>query len=323
VAGQRGWARTSLAVALALCLIGGCSTGGETPPAANAVVSPPTRIVSLILAVEDDPYARAVVAGARAEARRAGVALEVFDVDGKQAQRQQLYAAIQRQDQAVILAPVDYLDAYLLLRTAHDRGVPTFVLDVDPPPATNQAYVWSFLTTGRRAAVAAAARRLATRLKGSTAPVLIASSSDATPGHVDVARAELRRLLPGAPVRAVEVPAATTGAEPAPGLDGAGGVLATDERAAEVLIDAVTRRTWRGLLVAVGATADETAALRRGVVGALVAPRPAELGARAVRFAVVAAAHNPRLVPRTVGLDVVTLTRSNLDAATGRRAAYP
>jgi ABC-type sugar transport system substrate-binding protein len=320
--GRRITARTASAVAIVATLLAGCGAGAGPSTAATALPSPPARGVSLILAVGDDPYAKAVVSGARTEAARAGVRLAVYDSATLQAQREQLYAAIQRQDQAVILAPTEYLNAYLLLRTAHDRSVPTFVLDVDPPPATNQAYVWSFLTSGRRAAAVEAARVLAARMRGSTGPVLVASSEGSAPGPAEAAQAELRRLLPRAAVRPVVLPMSSTGAALGPELPGAGGVLATDERAAALLIDAVAGRAPRRPFVAVGASSGEVAGLRRGDVDVLVAPRPAQLGARAVHFTVVAAALNPRLVPRTVSLDAVTLTRANVDAA-GRQATYP
>jgi ABC-type sugar transport system substrate-binding protein len=122
-------------------------------------------------------------------------------------------------------------------------------------------------------------------------------------------------------VRSTVLPAA--GAVPASDLAAASGVLATDERAAAVLLDAVARGRGRGPFVAVGATADEAAALRSGDVDALVTARPAELGARVVHLAVVARALNPRLVPRTVRLDPVTLTRANVDTKAGREATYP
>jgi ABC-type sugar transport system substrate-binding protein len=75
--------------------------------------------------------------------------------------------------------------------------------------------------------------------------------------------------------------------------------------------------------VAVGASAGERAALRSGKVTVLVAPRPAELGRRAVEFAAASAARQPERMPRTVQLDDVVLTRADLGTEKERQAAYP
>jgi ABC-type sugar transport system substrate-binding protein len=153
--------------------------------------------------------------------------------------------------------------------------------------------------------------------------VVVTSSAGVAPGSADVAKAELRQLLPRVVVRSATLAAGTLGANPAAEFAGAGGVLATDERAAAAAIAAVAKGSLRARCVAVGATGNEIAALRHGDVAALVVPQPAELGARAVHLAVVARPLNPRLVPRSVRLDPMDITRANLDTAAVRRETYP
>lgn len=242
-------------------------------------------------------------------------------------QRTRLFEGIERPDRAIIVAPVDYLDVYLLLRTAHDRQVPTFVLDLDPPPATNEAYVWCFLSTGRAKAAEDGAGVLAQRLTRTARKAVVVASEAADPGPALAAQARLRRLLPGVSVRLqLLAPGDTRSATAVRAVvDHADGVLATDESAAEELLEPASNASWqhRVPLVALGATAQERAGLRSGTVAALVAPQPEELGRRAVLYAVAAAANQPEMMPRRVRLDVVVLTRSDLGSAKEQAVAYP
>lgn len=275
--------------------------------------------IAFIVANGTEPYTQAVVAGARAEAARRAVPLAVHEATGSLEQRRLLYSAIVERDRAVVLAPLDYLDAYLLLRTAHDRGVPTFVLDLDPPPATNQAYVWSFLSTDRAGVAAEGARTLVKRLHPRAHKVLVVASTGATDTLLDPAVAELRRLAPQLLVRHL-VLAANESVD----VTGVDGILATDETAVALLgATHLAGDTPSMPVVGVGASAAEVSMLRRGAVGALLVPQARELGRLAVDYAITAAAHNPELVPRTLRLEPVTLTAQDLGTAREREWAYP
>lgn len=303
-----------VAVALSVGLLAGCGGTGRATPAITSLPSPPTRVISLIMGVAGDPYAAAVAAGARAEARRRGVVLDVADAADSLSQRRRLYDAINRGDRAIIVRPTSYLDSYLLLRTAHDRQIPTFVLDLDPPPANNQAYVWCFLSSARDAAVTLAARLLAAQVRGHEGSVAVVGTAGAPPGPAAAATDELRRRLPGRQVRQSSASDAS----------GSVGVLAPDERAAEALLVLQRRRpTSNAASVAIGATGSELAALRSGQLSGLVVPQAAALGRRAVDLAIAAAANQPDRMPRTVRLPPVVLRPGDADSPTAQQAAYP
>jgi ABC-type sugar transport system substrate-binding protein len=316
-------ARPALRVALVCGLLAGCVGGHGSLPTPSL----PAREISLIVGSADDLYVRALVAGATDQADLSGVPLRVFETTDRVEQRARLFEGIERPDRAVIIAPVDYFDIYLLLRTAHDRAVPAFVLDLDPPPANNEAYVWCFLSTGRVRAAEAGARALARRLPHAAHSVVVVSSEEAGLGPSLAAQARLRALLPGVRVRLTAV--RTGKGDSVVGLravvDDADGVLVTDERAAQALLDAPASGNGppRVPFVAVGATEEERQALRSGLISALVAPRPGELGRRAVQYAVAAAASQPELIPRSVRLDLAVLTRSDLGSAKELSVAYP
>jgi ribose transport system substrate-binding protein len=286
------------------------------------------RRITLVQGVRGDEFYVTMACGARQEARRRGVKLDVTAPDAftPEAQTPVVTSVTAKRPDAVLVAPTDSEAMVAPLRQMRQAGIRVVQVDttVKDPSVAVSSVATDNVEGGRLAA------RTLARLVGDRGSVLVInvnpgiSTTDArAAGFADeLARHPRIAALPTRytnddPSRAASIVTSTLSAHP-----DLVGIFATNVRtaggAATGLRNAGARD--RVKIVSFDASPKNVEDLRQGVVQALVAQQPFEIGVRGVDEAL--AALDGRPTHRTVRTGLVAITRDTLDDPATRTYLY-
>lgn len=313
--------RVELAATLSLLAVVASACGATSPsPAGNG-----RRTVTLIQGVRGDEFYLTMACGAREEARRRHVSLSVSGPDAfsPESQTPVVTSVTARHPGAVLIAPTDSLAMIGPMRQMTQAGIK--VVEVDTTVRDRSVAV-SSVATDNEAGGRLAARTLATLVgdHGSVLVINVNPGISTTDARAAGFAAELRahhgiatlptRYTDDDPARAASIVTSTLSAHP-----DLAGIFATNVKTAEGVATGLRNAgaQHRVKIVSFDASPKNVADLRGGLLQALIAQQPFEIGRRGVDEA-VAAMDGQRTV-RDIRTGLVAITRDNLaDPGTAR-----
>jgi ribose transport system substrate-binding protein len=315
------------ALTLALAACGGGEGGGGGGGAAGEEKKE-ARNITLIQGVRGDEFYISMQCGAQVAARAAGARLSVQgpeEFDAAQ-QTQILNAVVAEQPDAILIAPTDVKAMIPPLRQAKDAGIKIVTVDTVTEDETipESAIATDNLGSGR-----IAARTLADLIDDKSGSVLVVNVKpgiSTTDQRQQGFEEEIRKIgglkyLGGEysnnePARAASIVNSTVSAEP-----DLVGIFATNLFSAEGAATGL-RQSGKTDVRVVGFDAGpaQVKQLEQGIVQALIAQKPAEIGKLGVEQAIAALDGKPTKKHIATGTEVIT--KDNLDEPASQEALY-
>jgi ribose transport system substrate-binding protein len=271
--------------------------------------------VTLALSTLNNPFFVEVRDGAKAEAKKQGVTLDVVDAQNDSAQQaNQLQTASSGSTKAVIVNPVDSDAAGPSVKALNKADIPVIAVD----RTVNDASVDSFIASDNVAGGKQAADDLAKAI-GEKGEILVLQGQAGTSASRDrgAGFAEGIKKYPGITVvgkqtanfdRATALDVTTNLLQAHPDVVG---VFAENDEMALGAIKALGSKAGTSVKVAgFDGEADGLSAIKDGTLSSTIAQQPAKLGALAVDQAVKALKGK---AAKTVQVPVVSVTESNVD----------
>jgi ribose transport system substrate-binding protein len=271
--------------------------------------------VTLALSTLNNPFFVEVRDGAKAEAKKQGVTLDVVDAQNDSAQQaNQLQTASSGSTKAVIVNPVDSDAAGPSVKALNKADIPVIAVD----RTVNDASVDSFIASDNVAGGKQAADDLAKAI-GEKGEILVLQGQAGTSASRDrgAGFAEGIKKYPGITVvgkqtanfdRATALDVTTNLLQAHPDVVG---VFAENDEMALGAIKALGSKAGTSVKVAgFDGEADGLSAIKDGTLSSTIAQQPAKLGALAVDQAVKALKGKAE---KTVQVPVVSVTESNVD----------
>ncbi len=271
--------------------------------------------VTLALSTLNNPFFVEVRDGAKAEAKKQGVTLDVVDAQNDSAQQaNQLQTASSGSTKAVIVNPVDSDAAGPSVKALNKADIPVIAVD----RTVNDASVDSFIASDNVAGGKQAADDLAKAI-GEKGEILVLQGQAGTSASRDRGEgfAEGIKKYPGITVvgkqtanfdRATALDVTTNLLQAHPDVVG---VFAENDEMALGAIKALGSKAGTSVKVAgFDGEADGLSAIKDGTLSSTIAQQPAKLGALAVDQAVKALKGKAE---KTVQVPVVSVTKSNVD----------
>jgi ribose transport system substrate-binding protein len=319
-------ARVIAGVAVVALALAGCTSGheGVTP----AVGTAGGYRITFVEGLAGDPFYAAMACGVRAEAAKLGASASVTGAGAwdARAQTSVVNSVTATRPDAVLIAPDDGTEMIPPLRAMTDAGVKLVLVDTG---LADDSLAQSLVTSDNEAGGKLAADTLATLIggKGSVFVQDLApgvSSTDARArGFADEIKAKYPDITvldttfdAGEPATAAQLTASVLAAHP-----DLAGVFATEVQGTEGVADAVKAAKKQGVVKIVGfdAGAQEVQDLHAGVVQALVAQQPYQIGVDGVDEAI--ASLSGRSVTNSVRTGVFVLTGDNVGSV--EQHGYP
>lgn len=313
---------TSAAVAAACTVVLVASACGSN--------SSPGRVkrITLIQGITGDEFYITLACGARQEARRRGVTLDVTGPDAftPEAQTPVVTSVTAKHPDAVLIAPTDAEAMIGPMRQMKQTGVT--VIEVDTT-VKDHSIALSSVATDNTEGGRLAARTLAGLVgdRGSVLVIDVHPGVSTTDARVAGFAEELRNhprlaALPTQytnddPSRAASIVTSTLSAHP-----DLAGIFATNVKTAEGVATGLRNAgaQSRVKIVSFDASPKNVEDLRRDVVQALIAQQPFEIGRQGVDQAVAALGDRP--TRRFVRTGLVAITKDTLDDPTTQRYLY-
>jgi ABC-type sugar transport system substrate-binding protein len=296
--------RLAVVTACFAIVLSGCTSGSSTPT------------IGMLVPTSKSAFFRAMLQGAREEARRQGAVLMVANADNDGArQANELKAFVDREVDAIVLDAVGTPRAAAATQTAKDADVPVIAVGDVVPGERATGYVESPNELAGRIA----AEYLFFKMggKGQAAELLDVRSGPAAAavdrGFTQIARETktvsivARRTSPADPTQAAAVAAALFKSKPK--LEG---VFANTDEIALGVLQAARRHGILGRLSIVGlggTTAEALRAVKKQQLEGVVWVNAEELGRVAVASAIRAA--RGRSIPSRQTVDVKLVTKAN------------
>jgi ribose transport system substrate-binding protein len=275
--------------------------------------------VALIVGTESDAFYKAMECGAKTEARKLGV---VIDLQGPKAFDASLQTPIvnsiaARRPDAILIAPTDSKALYPPLRQAHDAGSKIVTVDTQ---LENEDIVEASVRSDFVEAGVRGAQELDKLLHGKGKILLISSPPGVTTS--DLSRKgfteELKKhpglqlvatqFSNGEPGKSASITSATLARHP-----DLAGIFTFNGGDAEGVVTALREagKTKSVAFISGDAQPFQVQELRKGEVKALIVHKPYEIGAEGVRQALAALGGKP--VRKVTQTSLVMATRENLD----------
>lgn len=320
--------RTFIAVAAAVLVAGvaGCSQGTTGTVAVSDNVEGKT--LSFIPGVAGDSFYISMQCGIQAAAADRGMEVDVqapqqFDPS---MQTPIVNAAVAKKPDAMLIAPTDATAMYPPLLQASQAGIPIGLVDTT---LADTSLAQTSISTDNRAAGAAAADALAELIGDKGKVVVIAFKAGATTSDARQQGFEERikthstveylgaQINDNDPAKAASIVGATLAAHP-----DLAGIFATNQFAAEGAATGLRNAGKIGDVKIVGFDAGpvQVQQLQQGVVQALIAQKPYEIGTNAVEQMEAAMTGKP--VQKDIPTDTVTVTADNVGQPEIQQALY-
>jgi ribose transport system substrate-binding protein len=294
----------------ALVVLG--TAGCNRTSSSGAVANPK---VVLALSTLNNPFFVEVRDGAKAEAKKKGVDLEVVDAQNDSAQQaNQLQTASSGSTKAVIVNPVDSDAAGPSVTALNKSDIPVVAVD----RTVNGADVDSFIASDNVAGGKQAAQDLAKAI-GEKGDILVLQGQAGTSASRDRGKgfSEGIKAYPGIHVvgeqtanfdRATALDVTTNLLQAHPGITG---IFAENDEMALGAIKALGSKAGTSVKVAsFDGEDDGLAAIKDGTLSSTIAQQPAKLGSLAIDQAVNAINGKAK---KTVSVPVLSVTKSNVD----------
>lgn len=294
----------------ALVVLG--TAGCNRTSSSGAVANPK---VVLALSTLNNPFFVEVRDGAKAEAKKKGVDLEVVDAQNDSAQQaNQLQTASSGSTKAVIVNPVDSDAAGPSVTALNKSDIPVVAVD----RTVNGADVDSFIASDNVAGGKQAAQDLAKAI-GEKGDILVLQGQAGTSASRDRGKGftEGIKAFPGIHVvgeqtanfdRATALDVTTNLLQAHPGITG---IFAENDEMALGAIKALGSKAGTSVKVAsFDGEDDGLAAIKDGTLSSTIAQQPAKLGSLAIDQAVAAINGKAK---KTVSVPVLSVTKSNVD----------
>ena len=302
--------RIAAVTAVATLIVTG--TAGCNRGESGAAASP--KIV-MALSTLNNPFFVELRDGALAEAKSAGVQLDIVDAQNDSAaQANQLATASSGSTKAVIVNPVDSDASSSSVGALLASGIPVIAVD----RTVNDTKITSLVASDNVAGGRQAADELAKSI-GEKGTVIVLQGVSGTSASRDRGAGFDEGIAAYPDIKVVAKQ--TANFDRAAALDvttnllqahaGVTGVFAENDEMALGAIQALgTRAGTEVMVVGFDGTSDGLAAITEGTLAATIAQQPAELGRLAVQLAVKAL--NGDSVEETVPVEVVTVTKANV-----------
>lgn len=302
--------RIAAVTAVATLIVAG--TAGCNRGESGAAASP--KIV-MALSTLNNPFFVELRDGALAEAKSAGVQLDIVDAQNDSAaQANQLATASSGSTKAVIVNPVDSDASSSSVGALLASGIPVIAVD----RTVNDTKITSLVASDNVAGGRQAADELAKSI-GEKGTVIVLQGVSGTSASRDRGAGFEEGIAAYPDIKVVAKQ--TANFDRAAALDvttnllqahaGVTGVFAENDEMALGAIQALgTRAGTEVMVVGFDGTSDGLAAITEGTLAATIAQQPAELGRLAVQLAVKAL--NGDSVEETVPVEVVTVTKANV-----------
>lgn len=302
--------RIAAVTAVATLIVTG--TAGCNRGESGAAASP--KIV-MALSTLNNPFFVELRDGALAEAKSAGVQLDIVDAQNDSAaQANQLATASSGSTKAVIVNPVDSDASSSSVGALLASGIPVIAVD----RTVNDTKITSLVASDNVAGGRQAADELAKSI-GEKGTVIVLQGVSGTSASRDRGAGFEEGIAAYPDIKVVAKQ--TANFDRAAALDvttnllqahaGVTGVFAENDEMALGAIQALgTRAGTEVMVVGFDGTSDGLAAITEGTLAATIAQQPAELGRLAVQLAVKAL--NGDSVEETVPVEVVTVTKANV-----------
>ena len=302
--------RIAAVTAVATLIVAG--TAGCNRGESGAAASP--KIV-MALSTLNNPFFVELRDGALAEAKIAGVQLDIVDAQNDSAaQANQLATASSGSTKAVIVNPVDSDASSSSVGALLASGIPVIAVD----RTVNDTKITSLVASDNVAGGRQAADELAKSI-GEKGTVIVLQGVSGTSASRDRGAGFEEGIAAYPDIEVVAKQ--TANFDRAAALDvttnllqahaGVTGVFAENDEMALGAIQALgTRAGTEVMVVGFDGTSDGLAAITEGTLAATIAQQPAELGRLAVQLAVKAL--NGDSVEETVPVEVVTVTKTNV-----------
>ena len=302
--------RIAAVTAVATLIVTG--TAGCNRGESGAAASP--KIV-MALSTLNNPFFVELHDGALAEAKSAGVQLDIVDAQNDSAaQANQLATASSGSTKAVIVNPVDSDASSSSVGALLASGIPVIAVD----RTVNDTKITSLVASDNVAGGRQAADELAKSI-GEKGTVIVLQGVSGTSASRDRGAGFEEGIAAYPDIKVVAKQ--TANFDRAAALDvttnllqahaGVTGVFAENDEMALGAIQALgTRAGTEVMVVGFDGTSDGLAAITEGTLAATIAQQPAELGRLAVQLAVKAL--NGDSVEETVPVEVVTVTKANV-----------
>jgi len=306
--------KVTLATASAALLVIGLVGCNRTPAADNGAAAP--MKVTLSLSTLNNPFFVEVRDGAKAEAKKLGVQLDILDAQNDSAtQANQLATAASNGSKAVIVNAVDSDAAGPGVTALNKDNIPVIAVD----RTVNNAKLASFVASDNVAGGMQAAELLAQSI-GEKGSILVLQGVAGTSASRDRGQgfAEGLKKFPGITVvakqtanfdRATALNVATNLLQAHPDVVG---IFAENDEMGLGAIQALGNRAGSDVkVVAFDGTDDGLKAIKAGTLVGTIAQQPGNLGKLAVQQAVKAIKGEP--VDATIPVPVVSVTSKNVD----------
>jgi len=301
----------SLSTALLVVGLSACNRGPSTDSAAA-----PTQKITLSLSTLNNPFFVEVRDGAKAEAQKLGVQLDILDAQNDSAtQANQLQTAATNGSKAVIINAVDSDAAGPAVTALNKADIPVVAVD----RTVNNAKLASFIASDNVAGGTQAAQLLAEAI-GQKGKILVlqgvvgtSASRDRGQGFTEGLKAFSGISVVGKQTanfdRATALNVTTNLLQAHPDIVG---IFAENDEMALGAIQALGDRAGKDIkVVAFDGTDDGLKAIKAGTMVGTIAQQPGELGKLAVDQAVNAL--TGKSVEATVPVKVVSVTAKNVD----------
>ncbi|MEU7001257.1 substrate-binding domain-containing protein [Nonomuraea sp. NPDC046570] len=315
------WARGIAGTLATLAAVAGC--GAQAAPASGKI-----RMV-LVQGLAGDEFAESMACGARRKAAELGAELRVRGPRERDpaAQRKLVETVVAGGPDAILIAPAHAQALAAPLAQARERGIKIILVAA---ALDDQSIGLSRIGTDNDRGGVAAAKALAAQIGDSGKVLVVSTAPGAAPADARVRgfEQEIRanhalmthlgvRYSHDAVAEATKIVTAALARDP-----DLAGVFATTLNAATGAGAALRTAGRLGTVKMVGfdAGAAQVEQLKDGVVQALVAQLPGEIGARGVEQAVAAVRGEP--VTSAIPTDAAIVTKADLDTAAGRKLLY-
>jgi ribose transport system substrate-binding protein len=316
----------TLVAAATVLTMSGCSSSGATAASAK-----PLKFV-LVNGSDSDEFFISIADGAKAEAAKHGVSLEIqaphsFDYV---AQRPLLDSVISQKPDGIILSPDSDSALNPSLKTAKSLKIPVVEIETEKN-AGNNPDVMSFIADNQLLLGKAAADAVGPKLASdaSVGVILSVSGSLGTEqrgkGFVDEIKAKYPsvKILPEQYSQDDRQKAQSIATDMMLSNPKLGAIFTVDSLTGQGAQTAVKANGKAGKVLLAGVDADsvQVAGLRSGIASVLIAQPAYNFGVKTVD-ALLAIVRDKKKVARSVTLPPITVTHSNIDSAKSKQAIY-
>lgn len=313
---------------LALATTAACSSSSTSGNSGSAAGGAAHKKVTLITGVKSDPFYITMTCAAKAEANAKGMD---FTADGSaqwdvSVQRQLLDSVGAARPDGLMISPVDTSALTPSLKQIQSSGTKMALVDTSvTDPSIGITRVSSDNEKGGRVAADALAKQMGE--KGSAIVISVKPGVSTTDARIkgfteEMAKYPHIKVLPtlydnDLPATAASQIQSTLAAHP-----DLGGVFAGNTNTGQGIATGLKQAGKQGAVkvAAFDAEPDEVAALKAGTVQVLVAQDPAAIGTEAVDQ--LAAAFGGKPVDKSIGTDMVAITKANMNDPTVSKYFY-